>query len=253
MVTFEVDALAGGRISSLRVNGHEVLWTDRTGGALAWGAYPMVPYAGRVRHGRFSFAGRRYELPVNLGAHAIHGSGFVTSWDVEPDGTMVHELPWVFGGVARHRVRYGAADSITASLEVTNDHRAMPAQVGWHPWFRRPVTLQFAAGAMYRRDADGLPDGTMLRPPPPGPYDDCFTDVDQPLRLDGASGSTLALSSSCDHWVIYDEPRHALCAEPQSGPPDAFNQGPYIVEPGRPLVASFTIAVVAGPSPCAPP
>jgi len=45
---------------------------------LAWGSYPMVPWAGRIRHGRFRFDGEEYELPINFGAHAIHGVGFGT-------------------------------------------------------------------------------------------------------------------------------------------------------------------------------
>src|ERR1700675_3650658 len=111
MIDFETDAGAGGRISSVRVDGNEVLWTDRASGAMGWGAYPMVPFAGRIRHGQFSFAGTEYSIAPNLGAHAIHGSGFESRWATEPDGTLVHELPWVFGGVARHRVERTSASA----------------------------------------------------------------------------------------------------------------------------------------------
>ena len=34
----------------------------------------------------------------------------------------------------------------------------MPAQLGWHPWFRRPVSLTFAARSMYLRDDRGHSD-----------------------------------------------------------------------------------------------
>ena len=45
----------------------------------------------------------------------------------------------------------------------------------------------------------------------------------------------LALESSLDHWVVYDEPDHAICVEPQSGPPDALNLGPRLVRAAEPL------------------
>jgi aldose 1-epimerase len=49
----------------------------------------------------------------------------------------------------------------------------------------------------------------------------------------------LVIASSCDHWVVYDEPADAVCVEPQTGPPDALNLGPAVVEPERPLVATM--------------
>jgi len=251
MLEFEIDAAEGARIASLRVDGRELLWVDRRGGPMQWGAYPMVPFAGRIRGGRFRFAGRDYHLPANLGPHAIHGTGFTARWEAEPDGGFVHELPapWPFGGWARHRVVADDDGTVRATLEVGNDERSMPAQAGWHPWFARPVELAFTAGAMWRRDGDGICDGTLVRPPPPGPWDDCFTEVDQPMVLTWPVGPRLALTSSCRHWVVYDEPAHALCAEPQSGPPDGFTLAPEVVEPGRPLQAWFTLAVVAPPTP----
>jgi aldose 1-epimerase len=40
--------------------------------------------------------------------------------------------------------------------------------------------------------------------------------------------------------VVYDEPAHATCVEPQSGPPDAFNLGrARDLEPGASLSARF--------------
>ncbi|MFM7536536.1 MAG: aldose epimerase, partial [Acidimicrobiales bacterium] len=53
-------------------------------------------------------------------------------------------------------------------------------------------------------------------------------------------GCAVTISSSCDHWVIYDEPTHALCVEPQSGPPDAITLAPVLAEPGRPVDHTMT-------------
>ena len=45
------------------------------------------------------------------------------------------------------------------------------------------------------------------------------------------------IESTCAFWVVFTERRHAVCLEPQTAPPDALNHEPFVVEPGRPLVA----------------
>jgi len=45
VIAFDLDPTDGGRISSLRVENQELLVTDRRGGAMSWGCYPMVPFA----------------------------------------------------------------------------------------------------------------------------------------------------------------------------------------------------------------
>jgi aldose 1-epimerase len=207
---------------------------------MLWGSYPMVPYAGRVRRGRFRFDDTDHELPINLGPHAIHGTTFDVPWAVEPDGSLVADLGerWPFGGHARQRFEL-TEDRLVCTLEAHADQRSMPATLGWHPWFRRPVELAFSARSMYQRDADGMPTGELVAPPP-GPWDDCFTGVDTPPVLTFTDGPTVEISSDCDHWVVYTEPQHALCVEPQSGPPDGFTLAPHVVEPGAPLIRHMT-------------
>jgi aldose 1-epimerase len=95
---------------------------------------------------------------------------------------------------------------------------------------------------MYRRDADGIPTGELVAPSP-GPWDDCFTGLSRPPRLRWPGAIDLWMETRCDHWVIYDEPAHAICVEPQTGPPDAFNLGTgvAIATPATPVTASWTI------------
>lgn len=236
-----VDPASGGRLASLTVGGTEVLVA---GGPqdppMMWGAFPMVPWAGRVRHGRFRFAGRSYDLPLGAPPHAIHGTTYQRPWDVEPDGSLVIDLgpDWPFGGHARQRFDLDGA-GLTCTIEVHADTRSMPAQAGWHPWFRRPVRLLFAPRSMYERDSEGIPTGRLV-PPPEGPWDDCFTNLLAPPQLSWPDGPTILVTSSCTHWVVFDRMDHGLCVEPQTGPPDGFTLDPHVVEPGEPLVASMT-------------
>lgn len=243
----DIAPAAGGRIGQIARNGVEWLvgYSERNAAMIAWGCYPMLPWAGRIRRGRFAFEGRAYQLPLNLGEHAIHGVGFALPWRVE-DSSPVHaelslDLPedarWPFGGVARQRIEV-QDDALHMLLSVTADERSMPVVIGWHPWFRKPDKIEFKPTRFYPRDAEGI----AVRPvgkPPPGPWDDCFVN-DEPVLIE-RDGQRLRLVSNCRHWVVYDETAHATCIEPQSGPPDAFSLEPTRLAPGSSIAASFAL------------
>ena len=107
----------------------------------------------------------------------------------------------------------------------------------------RPAELGFDARSMYERDSAGIPTGRLV-PPPPGPWDDCFTHVVSGPSVNWPGALRVSLSSSATYWVVYNEPEHALCVEPQTGPPDALNIAQELVSSDRPLVAEARIAWV---------
>ncbi|MCB2223959.1 MAG: aldose epimerase [Actinobacteria bacterium] len=251
----EVDLDTGCRLASLEIGGHEIL-VGRSADPLGWGCYPMAPYAGRVRAGRFSFQGRTHRLPRNLGGHAIHGSVFLRPWEPEGDHWYVTDLgpDWPFRGWARQQIRLGH-ERLDMRLEVHSAAGAMPASCGWHPWFRRVIggarlELDVSAGFVYERDDGGIT--TRRRAAvPAGPWDDCFGDVVQPVGVEWPGVLRLDLTASSDEWVIYTEPEDAVCVEPQTAPPDALNHDPFVVETGRPLTAEFTLEWRMGGEPAA--
>ncbi len=236
-----VDAHNGGRLASVLVAGRELLVTDRERGSMYWGAFPMAPWAGRVRHGRFSFAGREHQLPLGMPPHAIHGVAHDRPWRVVDAATIAIDLDgrWPFQGSVTQRF---ALDEDGLEVAMTLEAvEPMPATIGWHPWFRRalepgdvPVALDFAADEMLVRDAEGMPSGRRV-PPPAGPWDDAFTGIRHDPVLVWPGLLRLELSSSCAWWVVYTEPEDAICVEPQSGPPDSFNGDADVVRPGSPL------------------
>ncbi|NNE12994.1 MAG: aldose epimerase [Ilumatobacter sp.] len=250
-ITVEVDAASGGRIAQITIGSSPLLVgrDDVPSSALAWGCYPMVPWAGRIRNGTFSFRGAEYHLPRNHGDHAMHGVGFTSAWSVvahEADRLRLElELPaderWPFGGrvVQAFTVE---PDRVQCSMAVEAEELAFPVSFGWHPWFRKPDRLEFEPLAMYRRDGDGIAVDELL-PVPAGPWDDCFVNVAPVgLVIDGVS---IELTSPCPTWVVYDEPEHATCVEPQTGPPDAFNLGAIVLEPGAAATAFFQLRIAA--------
>ena len=248
----EVSPLHGGRISSVVVRGSELLITEGASPML-WGAYPMVPFAGRVRHGRFRFGDRDVQLALNFPPDAIHGTVFERPWQVDDPTTVSVDLGpgWPFRGRVVQQFAM-TDDGLEVSMSLHADE-PMPAALGWHPWFRRrlagsagrpaelsaPVELEFDAAWMYVRDADDIPTGELVDPPP-GPWDDCFTGLRSTPRLTWPGALELEVASSCDHLVVYDQPRDAVCVEPQTAPPDFVNLAPSTTISGEPLVATMT-------------
>jgi aldose 1-epimerase len=245
-VDLVVDLAVGGRLASLSIGGIELLRGPRDD-VLRWGSYPMAPWAGRVRDATFTFEGRQIHLPVRMPPHAIHGTVFYRRWRQLDDRTIEIDLgpEWPFAGSVIQRFDL-ATDHLTCRIEVRAEV-PMPASIGWHPWFvRRPagldseLELELDAGALYLRDAAEIATRTIVSPPPPGPWDDCFTDLRRPPVLRWPGFLELTIESACPDWVVYTEPVDALCVEPQTAPPDALNIDPAVVEPGRPLVAEMT-------------
>ena len=240
-----VSAVDGGRVATLCVDGTDLIVGPNPSLPIGgWGSYPMVPWAGRVRNGRFSFDGVEHQLPINFGAHAIHGTGFEQSWDVvERDADSLAlgcRLGWVLGGSSEQLFELSGG-ALTCTLTVRAGEHPMPATIGWHPWFVKPERVDLRFEHMYLRDDDYITDGRIVAPPPP-PWDDCFRGPMTIPRL-WIEGVEVTITSDCDHWVVYDMPEHATCVEPQTAPPDAFNIGGATrLEPGHELRRSMTIS-----------
>jgi aldose 1-epimerase len=248
-----LDLAHGGRLASWRVHGLELLEPRSADNhPFGWGSYPMVPWAGRVREGAFEVDGSHFHLPINAAPHAMHGTTYDAKWTHltgSSDWAMLGlrlDSPWPFGGSATHLIHLGP-DSLTQTLTVVAGDRAMPAVVGWHPWFRRKLErggaleldVDMTRAEQWYRDADFIPSGKVgsVRP---RPWDDCFEGVNEVgLKWDGAL--RIDMTHECENVVIYD-PTHAICVEPQSGPPDAFNSMPEdcLLESGEVLERSVT-------------
>ncbi len=245
-----LDELHGGRIERLVVADRDLLvppeLDDRH-----HGAFPMAPWAGRIRHGRFTFDGVDYALPCNQPPHAIHGLVRDRCWRVDDSGDAAAVLsvgldaPWPFGGRVVQRVEL-TADALALTLEV-HAQRPMPASCGWHPWWSRTpeatgpaVELELHADLQYVKDDEGIQTGELgpIRAPP---WDDCFTRLGTPaVALHWPETATVRIDTDCPCVVVFTEPELAVCVEPQSAPPDAVNFDPHVVTPDEPLVVHAT-------------
>jgi aldose 1-epimerase len=254
-VTVTGHPATGARIGQIIVAGQPLLVdvpTEERPHPMSWGSFPMAPWAGRIREGRFSFGGADHHLAINhhdgpdpRNAHAIHGLAFDRPWHVhdvsDTSWTCSLEFDWEFGGVATQTVAVHH-DHLDVTLVVESTGAAFPAEIGWHPWFRKPDRLEFTPATMYLRDTFGIPTGELVEPSE-GPWDDCFVSTGPvALHYERTTAPLVRVESDCDHWVVYDHPSHATCVEPQSGPPDAFNLNPHVVTTSAPLTRTMTIS-----------
>ncbi len=247
----EVDPTAGGRLTSWRVGDLELLGAR---GALPeeYGCYPMAPWPGRLRGNRVSFDGRVRALRVNYQGWAMHGTVLSRRLQVVEStadrlllqGDLGPEWPWA--GEIR-LVWHLRPDSFHSQLTVSADSDSFPAELGWHPWFRRRLSRgedlrwHLNARAVLENDAEGLPTGRRLDPTSlEGPFDHAFDVPDG--RTEIIWPGALHLSAECDaQWVVvFDELEDVVCLEPQTAPPDGLGPGAPIVRPGHPREANVT-------------
>jgi aldose 1-epimerase len=270
-VVARIDPADGGRIVSLVIAGVErILPKARARSrepALYWGCYPMVPWAGRLSHGRIPTNDGEVRLDPNLPPSAIHGLGFDKSWElVERSETAVtmrcelRGLGWPFGGRARQTLRMGT-NRLELELHVGGYTRAGPAGLGWHPWFTRPSTgdieLRVDSSEVLVLDADMAPTGEVRRVTP---KEDLRSGP--PLgdrRLDHvyvhAKGPAVVRWPDLELRIDYDEsmqtvvvhtPSEGVCVEPQTMWPNApllaaagvRDTGMRTLEPGETLRAT---------------
>ncbi|MFF2849543.1 aldose 1-epimerase [Streptomyces sp. NPDC058001] len=232
----------GCRIGSLRIGGTELL---RQGDR--YGCFPMVPWCGRIRDGRFRDGAEVYQMPLNAPPHAIHGFVRDTEWrtarhSTAPDrAVFTCELtdPWPYPATVTQIVEL-ADDRLTLTLGVETYDSSFPAQAGWHPWFHRnigsgDVRIDFSPAWQEERGPDHLPTGRRVERKP-GPWDDCFGMPDGvDVKLTWPERLELTIASREPWVVVYDEQDAAVCVEPQSGPPDGLNTTPRLVTPIQPL------------------
>ncbi|HUG85458.1 MAG TPA: hypothetical protein VMM13_12885, partial [Euzebya sp.] len=221
-----------------------------------------VPWAGRVGQGRFTFEGIAVQLELDAPPHALHGLAYRRPWTVQRTNAAQAELGidlstpamvaagWPFGGHVGQQI-IALSDGVQLTMEVTAGSSRLPLVLGWHPWFLRhldgvPGRTVFQAAAMLQRGPDGLPTGARV-PVPEGPWDDCMVGIHSTPGVEWPGVGRVEVDSNLDHLVIFDGRPDAICVEPQSGPPDAFNHDAPGLAPGASAHAWTSLRWVAAP------
>ena len=215
-------------------------------------------------------------LPLNRPPerHSIHGHGWQAGWRrsryalTRPPLEYRHAAgawPWAYRATQRFAL---SAASLTVALSLRNESdTAMPAGIGWHPYFLRTprTTVTAEVEGIWLTDDEVMP--TVLTAPRPGAdptrgvmvdavaLDNCFVGWRRRAVIERPeSGVRLLMTAETplDCLVLYTPPdRPFFCAEPVSHVTDAFNlatvgradTGTQILEPGEALRATITLSV----------
>ena len=261
----------GARLHRLRAFGHDLLRTPDDPATHArdpffWGAYVLAPWANRLTAGPMAAAGRSVDLPTNFAdGSAIHGQVYDRGW--HHDGERFSIAAGGDGWPWRYEVGSRAtADGSTLRLTYTLLNRSdapMPAGLGLHPWWRRPVEVAIAARSVYPTTTDspatpepvrGRFDRRALGPMPSG-IDAAWTDVDDPaveLRWPDSGVALTMRATGPDVHVVAASPPDldAVAVEVQTHAPQGLRRierrepgALMLLDPGSAL--SLTIELIA--------
>jgi aldose 1-epimerase len=156
-IRIELLPAVGARLHRLQVFGHDLLRTpddpaEHTRDPFRWGAYVMAPWCNRIAAVPTDVDGDTVSVPSNFpDGTAIHGQVYDARWDVASDHSISisgggNGWPWPYRCFLRVTIA-NAVVTINQSLTNLAD-RPMPAGLGLHPWFRRPLDLRIRADAV---------------------------------------------------------------------------------------------------------
>ena len=237
----------------------------------------LAPWPNRIRDGRWRWAGRDLQLPVNEveKQNASHGLVRWAGWSVAEQAAdrvvLTHRLHPQSG--YPFRVDLTASYAVDAAAGLSVELRAdavdgpAPVALGMHPYLAAPdggpvdgCVLHAPAATRMLVDERSLPTGTA---PVDGSPDDlrepvlvgdrvldlALTDrVGTEVRL-SAGGRTSVLTTDAPWLQVFtgdtlapERRRRGLAVEPLTAPVEAFNSGLYdLVEPGTPLLLRWTL------------
>lgn len=248
-IRVEIDLEHGARLSSVQWGGYEFSVQKREN-ILWWGWYPMIPWAGRVLHGKFRHKdGREEQLPTNvIPPHAIHGLGFQIPWQDCGNGVSRVDFPAPYNGASAELRVSVSGNVLNYELEYFAGDCDLPGWAGIHTWFPREIgggaekaEVIFDAEKMLKVDETLMPNGEFISPITPQPWDDVFhTPIGTPTTV-WRGGAKLEVTSPTPWWVVYTLDSEGVCIEPQTAPPNAQNLG-YDLSKSNLLQAKFTFS-----------
>lgn len=263
----------GGRLHRVRAYGRDLLLTPDDADAhraepVFWGGFLMAPWCNRATPGPTTLLGERIDLAPNFeDGSAIHGLVLDVPWQVTDERTLEvardgdPRWPWAF----RVGLSVGLEEA-TLSLDYrlrNGSDRAMPAGLGLHPWFRRPLELRVPAASVYasNTDSSATPEQAVGRldlrggGEPSLDLDGTWVDLADPEVELGWPAldlrARLAIDGPTPHVAVATpSAREAFAVEPQTHAPDPLRRlargepgAPAVLGPGEELRLTLRLSV----------
>ena len=243
----KIDSIAGGRAIEWFIDDLQILG-PKGDHPLIGGWYLMAPWAGRIRDNQIVYKGSNFPQDVNFQNWAIHGTVAFSEGKIrnqsETSVEIVHETNDKWPVKMEIVQKWSITNNFVKShVIVSSVSGEFPAEIGWHPWFKRqltkgkPAKFGIEAISQYEKDEKNF---TLNKTKSIGvpPFDDAFDVPTGKGFIEWPDALRIDFTSDLDTFVIFDEPADVFCIEPQTGPPDAINQPRHIVSPRKPLEAS---------------
>ena len=243
--------------------------------SLAGSSFPMIPYAGRLRAGRFEFDGRTIQYPLNAlpETNSSHGDGFTRPWaltTLERHRAVLDILPVPSAPIQYHcsqAIELGE-DRLEVRLTIRNlESRRIPIGVGLHPYFanRRGAILRARLPTLWNWDSALMPtysEGNARL----GEFEQGMAGAQLPVAAQycGWNGAAqiewpeeriqvqLLTRPALEHVVIWAPVgEEFFCFEPINHATDSFNlcklrpldMQPLVLDPGESYEQAFTFIV----------
>jgi len=244
----------------------------------------LVPFPNRIKNGQYTFEGKTYQLPINQTneQNAIHGLLFDKAFTIESMQTKNSQayltLSYLYKGDVegypfpfKCKVRYiwNPEQFLNISVSIENTGQtALPAGIGWHPYFTFPVlvnelALQLNCIHQYKVDERMIP--TMqtqtfdafqeMNLISKTQLDDCFAlaqnkTIETTLK-DEHNGIELSIiQETGKHQYKYiqiytPKDRKSIALEPMTCMPDVFNNGEGIwkLQPDEKIEVAFKLKI----------
>ena len=243
-------------------------------------SFVLIPYSNRLRDGRFSFAGKSYQLR-HAEKHAIHGDVrdrplrvLESSEDrvvLEFRSDEFSDLNFPFRFSARMIYALEGFE-LSCRIELVNvGAESMPAGCGFHPYFNRrmpgstgEVELQIKVSGVYPGETP-LPTGPAI---PISPHQDfstqrpldvvldhCFAGWDRQAIIEWPGSGVKAriqAEQGMEHVILFSpEGQEVFALEPVTNANDGFNLlaqgdkncGVVVLKSGEALKTGFTILI----------
>lgn len=187
--------------------------------SLGTSCFPLIPFGGRLRDGRFALEGRSFQMTLNAPPeqHSSHGDGWTRSWALTHLGRRNAVMTLLADD--RAPFRYQCTQSITVepdrlSIELSacnlSDYR-IPMGFGLHPYFsdRAHASVRANLPSRWRWDAEMMPTSLEVNP-----------SASELLRGQAAAQLPVAMEyADWDGRAFIDWPERGLSVELTTTPP----------------------------------
>lgn len=254
----------GAYLYDLSIASYSILKKTQDDSMTHGGCAVLVPFAGRIRKGEYTWEGKKYTLPKNKEGNAIHGFLKDKDLEVKKNTEDSIELEGLldspgYPSKLQANLEYKISkNGFSADCKVSNvGDSACPLYAGFHPYFlaqnwqiRHDCDIDklemkddfFPTGRVEKFDFNKKSYSSETN------FDTCFY-FPCDLSLQTKSYGLKITKKNMPYLVVYDgkwAEEKSVAMEPYSAPPDAFNNliALTVLSPGEIFSCGFNLEVL---------